>query len=159
MRKNIRHGSILQYFNEKDPKLLCFAPFNDDLAYEDVPEFPKLKKKLEDSLDEYNESNPVMDLVLFDDACKHVCRISRVTISESGHALLVGVGGSGKQSLSKLASHMNHYLTVGIVVTSDYGEKLLKEDLQEFYKKSALRNEGLLWLLTDGQIIDEKFMV
>jgi len=31
--------------------------------------------------------------------------------------------------------------------------------MQEFYKRSALRNEGLLWLMTDGQIIDEKFMV
>jgi len=67
----------------------------------------RLRKKLEDSLNEYNEANPVMDLVLFDDACKHVTRISRVTISESGHALLVGVGGSGKQSLSRLASYMN----------------------------------------------------
>lgn len=68
---------------------------------------PKLRKKLEESLEEFNESNPNMDLVLFEDACKHVCRIARVIISESGHALLVGVGGSGKQSLSRLASFMN----------------------------------------------------
>lgn len=33
VKKNIKHGGIHQYFNEKDPKLLAFAPFfNDELA-------------------------------------------------------------------------------------------------------------------------------
>jgi len=33
VKKNIKHGGIQQYFNEKDPKLLVFAPFfNDELA-------------------------------------------------------------------------------------------------------------------------------
>jgi dynein heavy chain len=120
VKKNIKHGGIIQYFNEKDPKLLAFAPFfNDDLAHDDVSDIGKLRKRLEESLEEYNESNPNMDLVLFDDACKHVCRIARVVISESGHALLVGVGGSGKQSLTRLSGFMNRYSTTGIVVTSD----------------------------------------
>ena len=45
----------------------------------------------------YNDINAAMDLVLFEDAMKHIARIVRVTMNTGGHALLVGVGGSGKQ--------------------------------------------------------------
>jgi len=70
-----------------------------------------------------------MNLVLFDQAMRHITRIGRILFLPAGSALLVGVGGSGKQSLSKLTSYILGYDISRIVVTSSYKLADLKVDI------------------------------
>ena len=123
-------------------------------------ESAKLRSIVERKLGEYNEGHAVMELVLFEKAVQHVTRIARILMVPGGHALLIGVGGSGKQSLSKLAASICQYETVQISVSSDYGVADLKENLREMFRKAAVRPaEPLVFLLADTQITDERFLV
>ena len=79
--------------------------------YCELTDRKKVKKIAEDALQEYNVMNRAkkMDLVLFTDAIEHVVKIHRVITTELGHALLIGVGGSGRKSLSELATFIATY--------------------------------------------------
>ena len=82
-----------------------------------------------------------MRLVFFRDAIEHVTRIVRMITTERGNALLVGVGGTGKQSLTRLAAHMCGYNCFQIELTRGYGYEAFHEDLRKvcyFFSLSKL---------------------
>ena len=132
-----------------------------DRAYLPIKDMIQLKKVLEERLQEYNDSNAQMNLVLFDIAMEHVCRITRIIESPGGNALLVGVGGSGKQSLNRLASFILGYDIIQILVSDKYNMNDFKVDIQEMYKKAGVKSGGLpcVFMITDTQIQDEKFLI
>lgn len=81
--------------------------------YEEVFDIGKVQECYQKVLSEYNEfSNRRMDLVLFSFALEHLLIISRVLKQPGGNALLVGVGGSGRQSLTRLAAITNEFKIV-----------------------------------------------
>jgi dynein heavy chain, axonemal len=97
-----------------------------------------------------------MNLVLFKDALEHLARIHRIIRFPRGHALLVGYGGSGKQSLTRLASFTACYDIFTISLSRGYKEREFREDLKKLYE--LLCQKPTVFFFTDSHIIEEGFL-
>ena len=74
--------------------------------------------------------------------------------SPRSNALLVGVGGCGKQSLTRLACHVCHYKCFQIELTRYYNHTSFREDLKKLYDSAGVRGENTVFLFTDTQVIE-----
>lgn len=94
-----------------------------------------------------------MNLVLFENALEHATRIHRVIRMDQGHTLLVGVGGSGRQSLARLAAFAAGCEVFEITLSRGYGEEEFREDLKQLYFKLGIDNKKVYYryfILTPG---------
>jgi len=99
-----------------------------------------------------------MELVLFNDALEHLLRINRLMEMPRGSGLLVGVGGSGKQSLSRVSSYISRSIKFQITLTKSYNKNTFLEDMQNLYKFSGHQRKSTTFLFTESEIKDEVFL-
>ncbi|XP_036606051.1 dynein heavy chain 6, axonemal [Trichosurus vulpecula] len=130
-----------------------------DRLYEDLVDMDKIASVLQDYLDDYNiMTSKEVKLVFFQDAIEHVSRIARMIRQERGNALLVGVGGTGKQSLTRLASHICGYKCFQIELSRGYNYDSFHDDLRKLYKMAGVDDKDMVFLFTDTQIVVEEFL-
>jgi dynein heavy chain len=99
-----------------------------------------------------------MNLVFFEDAVLHILRICRSLRQPRGNIMLIGVVGSGKQSLTRLAAFMYEYQFKQIEIKKNYGMKEFNEFTKELMMDSGVMGKDIAFTMTDSQIIDESFL-
>uniref|UniRef100_H3DEJ9 Dynein axonemal heavy chain 10 n=1 Tax=Tetraodon nigroviridis TaxID=99883 RepID=H3DEJ9_TETNG len=127
-------------------------------VYEDILDYEASKILFQEILEEYNENKPRMNLVLFDDALEHLTRVHRILRIDGAHALLVGVEGSGKQSLTKLAAFTAGCEVFEITLSRGYNESHFRDDLKTLYLKLGIENKKTVFLFTDAHVAEEGFL-
>ena len=145
------------------PRRQIFADFANPKAskrsYVEVKDVDALAAVVESHLHEYNAVNTnSMNLVLFTEAVDHIARISRIIRQPLGNALLVGVGGSGRQSLTRLAAHIADYDFFQVEITKQYSAQEWREDLRSVMRKAGLSNRPIVFLFNEAQATSESFI-
>lgn len=124
-------------------------------AYSQITDTDVFIKKINEYLANYNE-NPKkrqLKLVMFLDACDHVSRICRILRQPRGNALLLGVGGSGRQSLAKLATFINGYECYQIDVIKGYSMLDFQKNVKDCLKQAGLKQSPTTFLIADTQLV------
>jgi dynein heavy chain len=102
-----------------------------------------------------------MDIVLFKDAIIHVAKIYRVLNLKRGHVLLVGVGGSGRHSLTRLSAYLAQMNCDQLEIRRDFTLKDFRMKLKELYELSAYKGKWYLktvFIFSDNDVVQESFL-
>ncbi|KAJ3281611.1 Dynein heavy chain 6, axonemal [Borealophlyctis nickersoniae] len=131
----------------------------EERLYVEMSDMKVINTLLEEYLEEYNVTmSKEVRLIFFLDAMQHISRILRIIRQPRGNALLVGVGGTGKQSLTRLACHISDYQCHQIELTRTYGDTEWREDLKKLYRIAGMEGKNTVFLLSDTQIKSETFL-
>ena len=146
---------------ETEDKRLLFGDFmkSDTTEYLCIPDMDQLIEKAQVMLEDYNAmSKKPMELVIFPFAVEHVCRVLRVIKQPLGNALLAGVGGSGRQSLTALATHMADFTMFQIELSKNYDGAAWKDDLKRLLRLAGETGDSTVFCFSDTQVKTESMV-
>jgi len=102
-----------------------------------------------------------MDLVLFKDAIYHICKINRVLQLKRGHVFLVGVGGSGRHSLSRLSAYISSMSVYQVEISRGFGIRNFRDFIKDMYEHAGYRGKNkasCVFLFSDNDVVIESFL-
>ena len=148
---------------ESKPLIFCDflkrgVPF-EERQYDEVRDMGTMAAEIMNYQEEYNIDHVnKFDLVLFPECMQHISRISRILRQPRGNALLVGVGGSGKQTLTRLAAFISCCQFATLEVKKNFSQHDFRDNLKKAMLPCGIKNERTAFLINDNQITNDSFL-
>ncbi|GAW80997.1 dynein heavy chain [Plasmodium gonderi] len=126
-------------------------------AYDLCKNMEELNEYLTEELNEYNNFYN-LNIVLFNDAIKHICKLIRIIDNLKAHALLLGIGGCGKTTISKFSSYISSKTFLEMDFSAHCTDNDIKKYLQNIFHKCAMKNEDIILFIKESKIHDSFFI-
>lgn len=129
-------------------------------SYQMVKDMPLLHNYMTQCLEDYNNAGNFMsmNLVLFQDVISHICRVQRIMHLDRGHMIFVGVGGSGRESLTRLSAFITGFVFFQVKASQQYRRQDFLEDIKCLLMRCGVENERTLFYIKDADIKEEIFL-
>ena len=135
---------------------------SDNAVYRESRSNDSLRVTLSQIIENYNKSKTggreKLSVLLFDYLLQHLARVSRILSKPFGNGLLIGLGGTGRKTIAKLATFVNDCTPFRINLHKNYGQAEWLDDLRNLYKTLGIDNRKIVFSFADKDIAQETFV-
>ncbi|KAG1714042.1 Dynein heavy chain 3, axonemal [Nymphon striatum] len=180
-KRNI--GAVIKGFKKSNDSSSIFQDLHfgnykstvtQEKIYDEIKNVDEITVVMKKYLQKYNMQHKIpMKLVMFTYIVEQVSKICRILSQKDGHALLIGMSGSGKKSATKLATFIQQHEMYEIKATKNYSDIEWRDDLKKvvilffrldkimetpaadftrFYHDKGMENKMVTFLLQDNQM-------
>ena len=97
-------------------------------------------------------------IVFFKEAVEHICRACRVLRQPGGHLLLIGLDGTGKNTILELAAFISNCEMIKLNVKKGYNYLDFRDDLKSVFKVTGIKQRHVVLFIADKDIYEELFL-
>jgi dynein heavy chain len=123
--------------------------------YCEITDTHDLCNEMDTMLKNYNAENPPLNIFIFQFSMEHILRICRAIRMNNSHMLLMGLGGSGKVSLCKLASVIMDVEYYNLETRKNEKIDNWKDEIKKLLKRAGVNGIRVSLIVNDSYIAHE----
>lgn len=138
-------------------EMLIYGDFmkNDERVYQPLNNWKQLVSVLSEYQMRSNMSgHATKQIVFFKEAVEHICRACRVLRQSGGHMLLIGLDGTGKNTIMELATYISSCEMFKLNIKKGYGFIDFRDDLKSVFKLTGVQKKKIVFFIADKDIYE-----
>jgi dynein heavy chain len=145
--------------NEKDRvknNAFLYGDFmkNEDRIYHQLSNWKQIVSALSEYQMRLNMSggHATKQIVFFREAVEHICKACRILRQQGGHMLVIGIDGTGKNTIVELAAFISNCEMFKLNLKKGYVYSDFRDDIKRVFKLTGIQKKKIVFFVADKDI-------